>query len=318
MPKEEKYYEITEKGGVWTARKINRKNPFIVFENGVKSLKQYSFTLIAKRRDGKYDLYLPIYSPEEKKEKCHLVLSDIESYQYHNGTFLLRMGNYCTFIQPSNFSLCSVYLEKKILEERKKNLPQIYCKNAYIKKGFEYLDWDNFVFRADNIDYFVKSIMHNVHSTGPFFEIIQIDGIVEPLPLASRTIKIIDDEGQYIHDIIYNKIDKIYCRSIEPFDESDYTEIYPMKKGRIGYWFKDSNGNILKMIIGGTNGIELYFDFTTNCPAKSIVNIKNYIQNEDVLEIWKITYTSGREELRLKCSGETYSTIFIANTNDFE
>lgn len=309
MSEKKNYYEISEEGGLWTATTLLGKKPIIRFQKSVQKLEQHDCCLIAKQINGGYNLYLPVISADGHwiivNKEMFLVLDNIESYQYYNGIFLLRMKDYCTFIQPERFAQC---MTEEILEERKKNLPKIYCKKSYFRTGFEYLSHflhPMFIFHADDNDYLLETLGGNIFRTDALVKIIPTGGIAEPLPLSNRLVKIVTDKGIFLCD--ENGVDKENCyHSIEPFESMDYTEIYPMEEGYTGFWFKDSDGNILRMSIGRKNSSWIKFNITPKYPAESIVNVKNYIKDEEKLQIWKITYINGEKEFILICRGEFF------------
>ena len=156
----EKCYNIKKSNNTFIAKYHGNT----MFEENVKSLRQKGISLISTNQFGNFSLYLPVRKIAynccflEIKERCLQVFSNICSYQYFDGLFLLRMKKYCLFIHPSTFSLFLSH--ENVLKERKKTLPKVeYSGNpskAYI--DVKASKKDHYVCKIDGKTYFVDKV----------------------------------------------------------------------------------------------------------------------------------------------------------------
>lgn len=307
MKPQNNYYEISNKGGIWTAKVWTAKNgeryQCSILDVETENLMQYGPALMTTNKDGKHDLYLPTKVSRNQggeydyNVKLLTVLTDIVSYQYVNGIFLLQKDNYCTFISPESFTW---YLSGKgLLEGRVSNLPRIYCHRACILNGFDQL-CEKWICRTDEVDYLVRGLNFNVYGTASQFKIVML-GHAYPLSGNTNCFKVTNEKGQYIHRGYYSDDDNpdVY-HSIIPFSNEDYPILFPKKEGYYGYWGKDSNENILGMYMLLSNEHSPKYEIIFKDPVKSIMFVNRYSLNKTNFDVWKIIDLHNKEKILLK------------------
>lgn len=323
MSKRKYFYKITEKGGIWTAKGFYKDKAYIMFQEKVKNLKQFANSaLMTTKENGKHDLYLPTNSGGSHiyvDVKCIPFLTDIESYQYSNGMFLLRMKDYITFVNRN----CGYNLSKEgIIEIRRKNLTKIYCKEAFIREdlsclSYEFLLGHPFICNVDGNDYVIEKPIY-----GGEEEILKphnLNGRVEQLPGVNGGFKIITSNGESMfesapldYEILgrFGSLEKYH--SIEPFLEEDYNPVFN-KDDYTGYWFKNSDGNITRVSFYQNNlfaydGLKIEF----LKPIKSMKFLKNKFNNIPVkakIGAWKIVDEDGKKIVMIIYLTKTISSI---------
>ena len=325
------YYEISKEGDFWIAETVNTiTGNTIVLKRQLLELKQYGVALIAKTHSNTYDLYLP----EQRFYGRHgsqyfydptLVLTDIKSYQYFDtskenevasGIFMLQKEDYYTFIKTDLYS-CYISQEGTV-RGRKENLPKLYCKKIEFLKEFSYIGPDDFIVRTESSDYLLRFYCSNVYGTESQTAVVDLKGRAAAMPDFTRQFIVTTEIGQYMHTLYLgdDKNPEVFG-SIKPFSEEDKILLLKSSKD-CGYWFYDSGGSILRMVMFdsqkslGSNSYRLNFDH-----AKSISFIKRYTFNKSekiFLDIWKIDYANGDQKLLLHCKG---NSIF-ADISDFQ
>lgn len=321
------FYTITKENDTFTATIRNRYTLFS--EQNIKDLKQFGIALMTTEMDGTHSLYMPTrvcgLTSSASYIDCGIetikALSDISSYQYFNNTLLLIKDNYCVFIQPDNYAW--YFNGGGIAEGRRNKLEKIYFANkAYIREDFNYLTNNNIICNVDGTDYLIRNSDENCINTigtSPQIKIIPL-GKAEPLSGNNNCIKVTNENGTYIHHEgfpyeIDNEYKKsiIYADRIVKFSDydalEDFQEIIYEEKKSYGYWFKNSDGNILKIELYPYNSLEPCYEVSLKKPAKSIKFIERLEFYKDIqfvtLDIWKVLYATGEEEILFKCNSDT-------------
>lgn len=322
------FYTITKENGMFTATVRNRFTLFA--DENIKDLKQFGIALITTEIDGTHSLYIPTrvcgLTSSVSYIDCEIetikALSGISSYQYFNDTLLLIKDNYCVFIQPNNYAW--YFNRVGIAEGRRDKLEKIYfTEKAYIREDFDYLTNNNVICNVDGNDYLIRNDDKDsigIYDTSSQIEIIPL-GKAEPLSGNNNCIKVTNKNGMYIHhEGLPYEIDNqdkesiIYADRIVEFDINDssaFSEIIYEEKKSYGYWFKNSDGNILKLELYPCNSLDSCYNVSLEKPAKSIKFVKCLTFYNDtqlvIADVWKVLYADGEEKILLKCNNDTLS-----------
>lgn len=280
MDRRKNYYKISKKGDF--IAKSPGSNSTYRFEKGtIKDLKQRGSALIVTELDGTHTLHI------EVSGLLLEVMSDISSYQYLNGTLLLRQGDCGVFIIPDSYQYTFGY---RRLDSDEEVIQSIFGRNIYIREDFSYLE-EKVICNADGVDYIV--INRGRYSIKQQVKIIKL-GKAEIMPGNNGCIRVTTDEGIYIRTRYSLDEPRMLYDAVDEFEDKDYPEIFP-KEEFYGYWCKDLTG-ILKMAIYQKNETFSYI-LITDKPAKNVTFVKRVIFHDTFnLDIWKVVYVENDEE----------------------
>lgn len=314
MSKQNELYKIVKKGGIFTAKYGLYPNDHTLFsKEGINDLEQYGYALITTEKDGTHSLYLPTY----KSSYCNYIdtsvaaieaISGITEYQYFNNTLLLKKENYCVIIVPEDYIW---YLGNPgIAEGRRNNLIKFYfSKTAFIKEEFGLLT-NTIICSVDGTDYFIRTGNFDVTRVTSQIKVFQL-GKLSPLPGNTDSFKVITENGEFIHQGYYyqDETPEIYA-SVVPFANSDYllmSEILAVNKKSYGYWCKDTNGNIVRVLIFTENKHFATYNIIISEPVCSIHFLKRVPFSKDFhLDIWRVVCAKDqKEKYLLKCKEGT-------------
>lgn len=131
MTKKERYYKITQKGDLWTARIFSKfchiREQHIMLQKKAMDLKEFDGALMIRNFDKTYQLYLPtIHNGEiSVNDRCKSRVKNIQSYQYFDGVFLLRLKNSVVIVRIAEDSFRD--------NEKLSRLVVVPDKNAYLE-----------------------------------------------------------------------------------------------------------------------------------------------------------------------------------------
>lgn len=283
------------------------KYVFLERENVLKA-KTVGCAIMIQEKDKTYSMYLPTYVSGYNNYFCvdspaSKVLDGILNYEYHNGNMLIKMKNYYLCIQPYSYA----WYISDVTKERRKHIPKIYAKKAYIRKDV-CNRFEDFVIHADNEDLLIKHLNFDVFEGSSQYEVCKM-GKIDSLPGHTGCFKVTCNDGQFIYEGVVNA--KKY-HLVEAFDDEQQKVINDMFKDDIvyGYWFKDENGNILGMRVYKQDYLFNIYSLIFDKPVKTLT-LKKRIKFKDgeTLDLWKIVNAQDDKKLLVLKKGNDYSYI---------